>query len=90
MKQYVDTLSGNGKLQIEGRPERNVSYSIEVYQDIVSAGDEMIAGLLSYDVNIPGITVNVWFGEATLILEDGRIIPILIDSNGIKAMGGPK
>jgi hypothetical protein len=49
----------------------------------------MVGGLFSYDnINIPGI--DVWFGEALLILEDGKKMRILIDSNGIRAMSGPK
>jgi hypothetical protein len=76
-------------VQIDGQPDRTVSYSTDVYQDQIEARDEMVGGLFSYDnINIPGI--DVWFGEALLILEDGKKMRILIDSNGIRAMSGPK
>jgi len=91
MREYVETLRGNGKLQIDGQADRDVSYSMNKYQDIIPAGNEVVKGLFSYDnINMPGINVDVWFGEALLILEDGKKMRILIDSNGIRAMSGPE
>lgn len=88
---YLETIAGDGKLAIEGK-ERDVSYSIDVYQEVLTVGrnNEQVVGQKSFEVSLSGIDDLFIVSEGTLTLEDGRTMQILITSSGVTALHGPK
>jgi hypothetical protein len=93
-KKLLETTSGIGVLDADGL-NKNVRYTLKKYVDILTVPgggghQETVEGQSSYEVSLLGVTVDDHFGEASLTLEDGRVMKVLITSSGVKALHEPR